>query len=85
MDKRIREILRANEKLDMWQVKGQALSPSWTKQWDGRREKAEKKGEEKERVFRERDSTFSLNFLTIGPAVSGGARRRVQPHGKGFT
>ena len=84
MDKRIREILRANEKLDMWQVQGQALSPSWTKQWDGRKQRAEKKEEEKKESFRERDSTFSLNFRTIGSAVLGGARGRVQPHGKGF-
>ena len=50
----------------------------------GEEKRAEKKEEEKERVFRERDSTLSLNFLTIEPAVSGGARGRVQPHGKGF-
>ena len=56
MDKRIREILIANEKLDMWQVKGQALSPSWTKQWDGRKEKSIK---EKERVL-ERETSLSL-------------------------
>ena len=49
MDKRIREILRANEKLDMWQVKGQALNPSWTKQWDGSKEKSRKKKKKKER------------------------------------
>ena len=84
MDKRIREILRAKEKLDMWQVKGQALSPSWTKQWDGRKEKSKKERGRKRESFRERDSTFSLNFSTIGPAVSGGASGRVQPHGKGF-
>ena len=84
MDKMIREILRANEKLDMWQAKGQALSPSWTKQWDGRKEKSIKERGRKRESFRERDSTFSLNFPTIGPTVSGRARGRVQPHGKGF-
>ena len=81
---RIREILRANEKLEMWKVKGQALSPSWTKQWDGRKEKSRKERGIKRESFRERDSTLSLNFPTIGPAVSGRARGRVQPHGKGF-
>ena len=52
---------------------------------NGMREKkrAEKKEEEKE-SFREKDSTFSLNFSTIGPAVSGGAIGRVHHHGKGF-
>ena len=84
MDKRIREILRANEKLDMWQVKGQALSPSWTKLWDGRKEKSRKERGRKRESFRERDSTFSLNFPTIEPAVSGRARGRVQSHDKGF-
>ena len=34
--------------------------------------------------FRERESTLSLNFPAIGPAVSGGARGRVHPHDKGF-
>ena len=59
MDKRIREIVRANEKLDMWQVRGQALGPSWTKQWDARRKRAEKKEEEKDRVL-ERETPPSL-------------------------
>ena len=49
----------------------------------GEKKIAEKKEEEKKN-FRERDSTFSLNFPTIGPAVSGGARGRVYPHNKGF-
>ena len=66
-------------------MRGQALSPSWTKQWDGKKEKSKNKEEEKERVLeRERDSTLSLNFPMIGPTVSGGVRGRVQPHGKGF-
>ena len=38
----------------------------------------------KRESFRERDSTFSLNFPTIGTVVSSGARGRLQPHGKGF-
>ena len=42
-----------------------------------------KRGKKKE-SFRERDSTFSLNFPTIGPTVSGGARGRVHPLDKGF-
>ena len=45
---------------------------------------AEKKEEEKRESFREGDSTFPLNFSTIGPVVSGGARGRAQPHNKGF-
>ena len=42
-----------------------------------------KRGRKRE-SFRERDSTFSLNFLTIGLTVSGGARGRVHPLDKGF-
>ena len=42
-----------------------------------------KRGRKRE-SFRERNSTFSLNFPTIGPAVSGGARGRVHPLDKGF-
>ena len=39
---------------------------------------------EKERVFRERDSTFSLSFPTIGPVSGSGARGRVNPHSESF-
>ena len=45
--------------------------------------KGGKRGRNRE-SFGERDSTFSLNFPTIGTVVSSGARGRVQPHGKGF-
>ena len=44
------------------------------------RERKERKEKEKKREresFGERSSTFSLNFRTIKPAVSGGARRKV--------
>ena len=62
------------------------LSPTWTKLWDGEeREKGiEKEKEDKIESLRERDTTFSLDFLVIGSAVSGGARERVHPHCKGF-
>ena len=45
-------------------------------------EKEEKK--KKKESCRERDSTFSLNFPTIGPTVSGRVRGRVHPLDKGF-
>ena len=45
----------------------------------------ERKGRrEKGRDFRERDSNFSLNFPAIEPSVSGEARSKVTPHGKGY-
>ena len=34
--------------------------------------------------FRERRSTFSLEFPVIGPLNSGEARSKVAPHGKGY-
>ena len=57
--------------MDMWQQRGQALDPSWTKQWDGEEEGAENKGKKNRgELERERDSTLSLNFSEIGLAVS---------------
>ena len=35
--------------------------------------------------FKERSSTFSLEFPAIGPASSDGARSKVAPHAKGYT
>ena len=39
---------------------------------------------EKERVFRERGSTFSLSFPTIGSVAGNGARGSVDPHSESF-
>ena len=44
----------------------------------------EKEGERKEEIFRERGFDFSLNFLAIGPSVSGEVRSKVAPHSKGY-
>ena len=41
-------------------------------------------GERKEGDFRERSSTFSLEFPTIRPSVFGEARSKVAPHGKDY-
>ena len=58
-------------------------SPTWPildqKVGEGRKKKEEKKRKGK-REFRGRDTTFSLNFPVIGPAVFGGARGRAHPH-----
>ena len=40
---------------------------------------------QKWRVFRGRSSTFSLEFPAIGSLVSGEARSKVAPNGKGYT
>ena len=42
-------------------------------------------GERKEWDFRERSSTFSLEFPSIGSSVFGETRSKVAPHGKGYT
>ena len=40
-------------------------------------------GERKKWDFRERSSTFSLEFPAIGPSVSDETRSKVAPHDKG--
>ena len=42
-----------------------------------------KRGRKRE-SFRERDSTFSLNFPTIGPWFQAEQEEEVQPYDKGF-
>ena len=39
---------------------------------------------EKSGIFKERSSTFSLEFPVIGRSISGEAKRKVAPHGKGY-
>ena len=54
----------------------------------GGKEEREREQTERDREkegFRERGSTFSLSFLTIGPARSDEARSKVAPHGKDYT
>ena len=41
-------------------------------------------GEGKEWDFRERSSTFFLEFSAIGPSIFGETRSKVASHGKGF-
>ena len=55
--------------------------------WERKREekkKGKRKREGKCGIFRERSSTFSLEFPTIGPASSDEARSKVAPHGKDY-
>ena len=48
------------------------------------REGPNEKEREKRRIFRERNSTLSLEFSAIGPSVFGEARSKVASHGKGY-
>ena len=49
----------------------------------GRVNREEGRGKEGE-SFRERESTFSLDFPTIGPSNPGEERGKVDPHCKGY-
>ena len=55
--------------------------------WERKREGEKEKTEERGKVwdFRERSSTFSLEFPAIGTASSEEARSKVAPHGKDYT
>ena len=53
----------------------------------GGKEEREREQTERDREregFRERGSTFSLSFPTIGPVSGSGARGRVDPHSESF-
>ena len=50
----------------------------------GKKKRANLKREEKCGIFRERSSTFSLEFPAIGPVSGSGARGRVDPHSESF-
>ena len=50
----------------------------------GKNRERKGKGERKDRDFRERSSTFSLDFPIIGQANSGETRRKVDPHCKSY-
>ena len=84
MDKRIRCNLRSQWELDTWQVRGHQVDPYLLPTGLGgkKREKREKEGERKS--FRERSSTFSLDFPAIGLSNSGETRGKVDPHCKSY-
>ena len=48
------------------------------------KEMGKRKRKRREEESRERGSTLSLNFLAIGPSVSGGARDKVLPRSESF-
>ena len=69
-------------------MRGQVLltkSSKWIGRRRERRKKSKRKREGKCEDFRERSSTFSLEFPAIGPASSEEARSKVAPHGKDYT
>ena len=55
------------------------------KRGEEKKKRANRKREGKCGIFRERSSTFSLEFPAIEPASSDEARSKVAPHGKDYT
>ena len=66
-------------------LRGQVSCPNLDPNQFGRGKEGEG-GQRRERcgIFRERSSTLSLSFPTIGPVVGSGARGRVDPHNESF-
>ena len=56
--------------------------------WERKREEEKKKSKWKREgkcgIFKERSSTFSLEFPAIGPVSSEKTRSKVAPHGKDY-
>ena len=68
----------------MWQVRGQVLLSNLDPTSLGGKKRERERKMEKEREFRERISTFSLDFLVIGPSNLGETRGKVDPHYKSY-
>ena len=88
MDKGVRKILGANDRLTCGKKRTSPLDPILTKLVGGvggREGNKPRKERERERIFRERDSNFSQNFSVIGPLNSGETRSKVGPHCKSYT
>ena len=70
------------------EMRGQVLlTKSSNLVWEGRKKgrESKRKREGKCGIFRERRSTFSLEFPAIGPASFDKARSKVASHGKNYT
>ena len=57
----------------------------WERKREGEKRKKNRKREGECGIFRERSSTFSLEFPAIGPASSDEEKSKVAPHGKDYT
>ena len=84
MDKGIRCTLRSQWEVDTWQVRGHQVDPYLLPTGLGGKKRKKERKKEKERSFRERSSTFSLDFSMIGPLNSGKTRGKVDPHCKSY-
>ena len=78
MDKGIRH-LKSQWELDTWQVRGHQVDPYPLPTGLGGKKRKRGRKREKERAFRERSSTFSLDFPMISSSNSGETRGKVDP------
>ena len=72
-----------NEGLTCGKRKDNSFYPCLTNQF-GRGESKPRNEGKKRRDFREKVSTFSLDFPVIDPSNSSETRGKVDPHGKGY-
>ena len=85
MDKGIRCNLRSQWELDTWQVRGHQVDPYLLPIGLGGKKRKRERKKEQERAFRERSSTFSLDFPAIGPSNPNEIRGKVDLHHKSYT
>ena len=79
MDKGIRCNLRSQWELDTWQVRGHQVDPYLLPTGLGGKKRKRERKKEKERAFRERSSTFSLDFPATGQSNFGETKGKVDP------
>ena len=84
MDKGIRCNLRSQWELDTWQVKGHQIDPYLLPTSLGEKNGKRERKREKERAFKERSSTVSLDFLAIGLSNPDETRSKVDPYYKSY-
>ena len=84
MDKGIKCNLRSQWELDTWQVRGHQVDPYLLPTGLGGKKREKERKREKGREFRERSSTFSLDFPVIGLSNSDETRGKVDPHCKSY-
>ena len=73
----------SREPIRDWRGRTSHLIHLGPNRWDERG--GEKEKEEERKCFREKDSTFFLNFLVIGPMAFGGAGRKELLHNERYT
>ena len=65
-------------------MREQALGPSLTKRWDGRKEKEQERKREKNREFKREKLHLLSKFPDELTSVFRQSKRKIHPQGKGF-